>query len=173
MQDDDLFGISVAGVGDLNQDGVTDLIVGAGGDDSGGSGRGAAYVLFLNSNGTVKSHQEISGTDGGFTAAIDDSDRFGWSISNVGDLNGDEVIDVAVGARGDDDGGQSRGAVHVLFLNTDGTVKSHQKFSDTQGNFTATLDRLDSFGTSLANLGDVNGDGLIELGVGTFLDDDG
>ena len=51
--------------------------------------------------------------------------------------------DLAVGADRDDDGGFDRGAVWVLFLNTDGTVKSHQKISDTQGNFTGILDDSD------------------------------
>ena len=46
------------------------------------------------------------------------------------------VVDVAVGARKDDDGGSDRGAVWILFLNADGTVKSHQKISSTDGGFT-------------------------------------
>ncbi len=56
--------------------------------------------------------------------------------------------DLAVGARQDDDGGENRGAVWVLFLNTDGTVKSHPKISDTEGDFTGILDDYDSFGAS-------------------------
>ena len=47
---------------------------------------------------------------------------------------------MVVGAPGDDDGGDARGAVWVLFLDTNGTVKSHQKISDTEGKFTGVLD---------------------------------
>ena len=57
-------------------------------------------------------------------------------MAALGDLDGDGVGDLAVGAPRDDDGGTDRGAVWVLFLNTDGTVKSHQKISDTEGGFT-------------------------------------
>ena len=48
----------------------------------------------------------------------------------------------------------------VLFLNNDGTVKSHQKISDTQGGFTGILDIGDWFGSSAASLGDLDGDGV-------------
>ena len=69
------------------------------------------------------------------------------------------VLDLAVGARNDDDGGSDRGAVYILFLTTSGTVSSYQKISDTVGDFTGTLDDGDGFGFSLAPMGDLNGDG--------------
>ena len=68
---------------------------------------------------------------------------------------------MAVGAHGDDDGGSDRGAVWILFLNSDGTVKAHQKISDTSGGFTGTLDNSDCFGESVASLGDLDGDGVV------------
>ncbi len=138
-----------------------------------GADRGAVWVLFLNNNGTVKSHQKISDTEGGFTGMLDDGDSFGSSVASLGDLDGDGVGDVAVGVTLDDDGGTSRGAVWILFLNTDGTVKSHQKISDTEGGFTGILDNLDSFGQSVASLGDLDGDGVGDLAVGAARDDDG
>lgn len=66
--------------------------------------------------GTVLSHQKISSTAGGFTGILDNSDRFGSSLASLGDLDGDGVTDLAVGAWTDDDGGFDRGAVWVLFL---------------------------------------------------------
>ena len=53
-------------------------------------------------------------------------------------------------------------------MNTDGTVDSFQKISDTAGDFTATLDDGDFFGLSAASIGDLNGDGVIDLAVGAF-----
>ena len=82
------------------------------------------------------------------------------SVASLGDLDGDGVGDLAVGATGDDDGGVNRGAVWVLFLKKNGKVKSHQKISDTQGGFTGILDNGDWFGSSVASLGDLNGDGV-------------
>ncbi len=66
---------------------------------------------------------------------------------------------------GDDTGGNHPGAVHVLFMNADGTVKSRQKI----GNNTAggpTLADGDYFGSSVASLGDLDGDGVTDLAVG-------
>ena len=91
-------------------------------DDDGGINRGAVWVLFLNTDGTVKSHQKISDTQGGFTGILDDVDVFGGSVASLGDLDGDGVGDLAVGAIADDDGGSASGAVWVLFLDTNGTV---------------------------------------------------
>ncbi len=142
-------------------------------DDDGGLDRGAVWVLFLNTNGTVKSHQKISDTQGGFTGILRNTDWFGISVASLGDLDGDGVGDLAVGAIGDDDGGSARGAVWILFLNTNGTVKTHQKISDTQGGFTGILDNIDVFGTSVASLGDLDGDGVGDLAVGAWGDDDG
>jgi hypothetical protein len=169
----DFFGISVASLGDHDGDGVTDLAVGALQDDDGGTGRGAVWLLFLNHNGTVKSHQKISDTEGGFTGVLDNDDTFGNSVALLGDLDGDGMGDLAVGARRDDDGGSDRGAVWVLFLNADGTVKSHQKISDTEGGFTGILDDFDRLGISVASLGDLDGDGVTDLAVGAHEDDDG
>ncbi|MCA9074995.1 MAG: FG-GAP repeat protein [Planctomycetaceae bacterium] len=166
LDNTDLFGTSVAGLGDLDGDGVADLAVGAYRDDDGGSDRGAVYVLFLNADGTVKAHQKISNTTGGFSGTLDDFDEVGNSLANLGDLNGDGINDLAVGVRRDDDGGGARGAVYVLFMNTNGTVQAHQKISDTAGNFTATLEDFDFFGSSLANMGDLDGDGVNDLTVG-------
>src|SRR5690606_20060407 len=169
----DRFGSALASLGDLDGDGVTDLAVGAPLDDDGGANRGAVYVLFLNADGTVQDHQKISDLDGGLSAALENDDNFGAAVATPGDLDGDGTPDLAVGAPGDDDGGTDRGAVYVLFLNADGTVKSEQKISDTVGGFTGTLDDGDGLGASAASVGDFDNDGTADLVVGAHLDDDG
>jgi Ca2+-binding RTX toxin-like protein len=167
----DFFGFSMAGIGDLDGDGVADLAVGASRDDTGGSIRGAAYVLFLNTDGTAKSSTKIaSDTGGGPTLA--DFDLFGSSVTSLGDLDGDGVPDLAVGAERDDTGGRDRGAVYVLLLNADGTVKSSTKIASNIGGG-PTLANGDFFGRSVAGVGDLDGDGVADLAVGASYDDTG
>ena len=171
--DDDRFGVSIAALGDLDNDGINDIAVGAHVDDDGGFNKGAVWILFLNTDGTVKSHQKISNTQGNFNGSLDNGDLFGVSVTTMGDLDGDGVTEVIVGAYADDDGGYDIGAVWTLFLNTDGTVKSHQKISDTEGNFTGSLDNVDYFGMSVASIGDLNGDQVTDVAIGGVFDDDG
>lgn len=170
----DQFGRALAPLGDFDGDGIPDIASGACRDDDGGVNRGAFYLLFLNRDGTVKDRRKISDTAGNFQGVLEDLDEFGRSIANLGDLDQDGVIDLAVGAIGDDDGGvDMKGAVWILFLNPDGSVKNHQKISDTAGNFQGILGGGDIFGFSAECLGDVNGDGIPDLAVGTPKDDDG
>ena len=164
LADTDRFGTSVSSLGDLDGDGVTDLAVGA---QQGQTGyRGAVHVLFLNSNGTVKNSQTIAnGVGGGPTLAT--FDRFGSSLSLLDDVDGDGVRDLAVGAQGDNTGGFNRGAVHLLLMNSNGTVKSSQKIAHGVGGG-PTLGDADTFGSSMSVLSDLDGDGVRELAVGAL-----
>jgi len=173
----DYYGVCSAGIGDLDDDGVADMVVGAYRDDDGGTDRGAVYVQFMNANGTIKSLQKISDTQGSFTGVLDNGDNFGISVAYLGVKNGKNTI--AVGALNDDDcsGGCNRspnmGAVWILSLNTNGTVSSYTKISETQGDFTGDLDNADNFGRSVSGIADVNNDGITDLVVGAYADDDG
>ena len=77
---------------------------------------------------TVESNSNTSGIN------LQDQDRFGSSVANIGDLDGDGVNDLLVGNIGNDNGGPNRGAAHILFMNTDGTVKSAIKIKDATAN---------------------------------------
>ena len=173
LDDGDIFGWSVEGVGDLDNDGIPDLAVGAPQDNDGGFFKGAIWILHLHPNGTVKTHQKISDGSSEFTGALGDNAFFGASIAALGDLDNDGIPDLAVGAPGDSDGGVERGAVWVLFLNAGGTVKSFQKINGASGNFTGTLDDHDYFGFSLAAVGDLDSDGILDLAVGSPFDEHG
>ena len=179
LGDLDEFGGSVAGLGDLDGAGasVAALAVGAGGDDDGGSDRGALYVLFLASTGNVLSYQKISDTAGNFLEPLSNLDGFGTAVASLGDLDGPggSAGTLAVGAAGDDDGGADRGAFYILFLSSTGSVVSYQKVSDTVGNLVETLINLDEFGGSLAGLGDADryGPAVSAIAVGAIGRDDG
>jgi len=171
LSDNDQFGRSVSNIGDLDGDGVNDIVVGVHGDDAGGNDRGAVHIIFLNTDGTPKSTVEInSNTVNGPTLSNDD--LFGRSVSNIGDLDGDGVNDIAVGTIYDDEGGSNRGAVHIIFLNTDGTPKSTVEINDSTINGPILSDD-DRFGTSVSNIGDLDGDGVNDIAVGAYADDAG
>lgn len=172
LGDNDFFGRDIASLGDLDGDGIVDLAVGADGDDDGDPDAGAVWILFLDTDGTAPSLAKISQTSGGFAGSLDAFDGFGTSVANLGDVDGDNVPDLAVGAPFDDDGGMTRGAVWILFLNSNGSVKSEQKISNTAGLFGGSLDDDDAFGYAVAGIGDLDNDGVPDLAVGAPRDDD-
>ncbi len=166
LHNTDRFGTSVEGIGDMNNDGIPDIAVG----QVGLYGEGYVWIIFLKIDGTVKSYQQIGyGNLGGFTGSITSKCFFGWSIANIGDINNDGVIDLAVGEYGDDDGYTDAGAFWILKMNANGTVKANQKISATSGNFKATITNFSYMGYAIEALPDINKDGISELIVGEVL----
>ena len=157
----DGFGTAVDSAGDLDGDGRNELAVGT--DDE------RLFVLFLDTDGTVLSEQEIGAGTGGFSGALSAGDGFGSGLGSAGDINGDGIPELAVGAPGDDDGGSNRGAVWILVMNDDGTVSAQAKISSTSGGFGTGLLNGDAFGTSVDGLEDMDGNGVPELVVGAPL----
>ncbi len=144
LQAGDQLGESVDAVGDVNGDGIPDLVVGARLSDVAGTSSGAAYV--------------ISGADGSQIHAVQGAaalTEFGTSVTGLGDWDGDSVPDFAIGAPREDLTATDEGAVHV--------------FSGATGMEIATFNgeaNQDQFGFSVSDAGDVNGDGISDLVVG-------
>ena len=115
--DFDRAGQSVSSAGDVNGDGFDDLIVGAYGNDAGGSYAGAAYVVFGAASGiTSVNLDDIALGVGGFKITGEGGgDIAGISVSAAGDLNGDGFDDLIVGASRDDAGGNNAGAVYIVY----------------------------------------------------------
>ncbi len=104
---------------------------------------------------------KISQSEGGFGGQLKGT-NFGTSVEVLGDLDGDGTIDIAVGAPGDNTNGGKAGAIWILFLNPDGTVKGEQKITAGEGGFDGELVADDQFGFGLATI-DLNDDGRLEL----------
>jgi hypothetical protein len=124
---DDLSGRSVSSAGDVNGDGINDILIGAPGGDTNGVDAGEAYLVFGNNTwGTGESAASIdlsslNGTDGFVFKGIDANDRSGFFVSSAGDVNGDGVDDILIGAVGTAslDGSTFAGETYVVFGGAD------------------------------------------------------
>ena len=159
-----LFGRSIASMGDFDGDGVPDIVVSAPGTAS-----ALAFFLFLNRDGTVKRHVALPVDGRGDLVPVLSNSSNG--IDNLGDLNGDGVPDIVISDGLE--GTFSRGIAWILFLNADGSVKAQQTLDPSDPIFGVTLSPEDNFGSSVAGIGDLNGDGIVDLAVGAPGDDDG
>jgi hypothetical protein len=117
--------------------------------------------------GQVLSWRKLSPEVGSPLAGlIEPGDGFGRSVAGIGDLDGDGVIDLAVGAPFDDDSGPDAGAVYILHMLSDGSIKQVRKIVDGTGGVDLSLSGGEEFGFGLAPCRDYNLDGVDDLLVG-------
>jgi len=170
IDSNDFSGYSVSGMGDVNGDGLADLIVGAvRGDPGGDMDAGESYVVFGKADSTAVELSAVATGTGGFLMnGIDADDRAGVSVSRAGDVNGDNLADLIVGAWKADPGGDTdAGESYVVFGKADGTVVELSAVATGVGGFLMNgIDAYDASGISVSGAGDVNGDGLADLIVG-------
>lgn len=100
-------------------------------------------------------------------------DGFGSAVATIRDVNGDGINDIVFGAAYDDDGSPNSGAIYFIFMDYFGSVKSHQKFSNSYGNLEFALNTNDQFGISIVSLGEIDATRGSVIAVGAWNDDDG
>ena len=159
---DDNFGRWMAGVGDLDGDGFTDLVAGSYGADEATSEAGAAYVYLGSSTGLAESsEQKVMASDAGFW------DRFGGGVGGGGDIDGDGHDDFVVAAYDDDDRGSGSGSIYVFYGSTTGVdLGREDKLTTSDVSVGANL------GQGVAIAGDIDGDGHADIVAGAPGDDD-
>jgi hypothetical protein len=157
------FGTSVAGAGDVNGDGYSDVIIGAYFfDDGANTDEGRAFVY----------HGSAAGLSATPNSTPDDADQasayFGTSVAGAGDVNGDGYSDVIIGAYFFDDGANTdEGRAFVYHGSAAGLSATPNSTPDDADQASAY------FGTSVAGAGDVNGDGYSDVIIGAYFFDDG
>jgi len=153
-------GIAVSGVGDMDGDGIDDLLVGAAGEGSGAPSAGAAYLMLGSQLTPANSTQQLS-TATAKLLGIGLTDYTGSSVAGVGDVDGDGVNDLLIGAPGADGEGNGNGAAYLMFGPVSGELHLHYADATLVGE-----DDQDDAGQSVASAGDMDGDGLSDLLIG-------
>ena len=155
-------GSTVTGAGDVNGDGYDDILIGAWRDDEGGDYSGQTYLIFGKAFGWAMD-TDLSKSDASFLGE-DAGDGAGNSIASAGDVNRDGFDDFLIGAWHDEEGGEKAGQTYLLLGKSSGW-KMDTNLSASDASFRGE-DRLDYSGSSIAGVGDVNGDGYDDILIG-------
>lgn len=169
---DDRAGSAVTAAGDVNGDGLADLLIGAPqADPEGRADAGCAYVLLGSAHAPL--NVELADLDGtnGFTLVGEAADyRCGAAVAGAGDVNGDGLADLLVGAENASPGGQTDcGRVYLVYGATARVARIDLgALNGTNGMVLTGEDAYDGTGHAVAGLGDFNGDRLADLLIGAY-----
>ncbi|MFT4541168.1 MAG: hypothetical protein ACI841_004418 [Planctomycetota bacterium] len=151
------FGSCVAGAGDINGDGYHDVIVGAHLYDRGQIDEGVAFVYLGSPNGLNAIHSWSGESN-------QESAEYGYSVAGAGDVNGDGFCDIVLSAALYNGGQIGEGRSYAYYGSPAGL--------NAAPDWTAEIDQAFAlFGAAVSGIGDVNGDGFSDVGIGAALYD--
>ncbi len=177
VTDGDDIGSGFAAAGDLNGDGVDDFVIAAPNKDNSANaklGSGAVYVVYGSTTGFPAELDLtlLDGTNGYMIVGEDALDRLGSSLAAAGDVNGDGLGDLLIGAEDADRPGtmgKDAGAAYILF----GTSAAQPAMVDLAELEPKTGLKIigeniyaENFGTAVAAAGDINNDGFADVLIG-------
>ncbi|KCV80831.1 hypothetical protein ATO10_15450 [Actibacterium atlanticum] len=157
---------AVSNAGDINGDGIDDIVVGF--SEEGSSRAGQAYVVFGSEAGfeATLNPDELNGSNGFVIEGADQYDYAGFSLSAAGDVNGDGVSDIIIGAANTSsiDGSENVEA-YVVFGSSQGfdATLALRDLDGTNGFKIEGIGEFDSYGFMVSSAGDVNDDGIDDI----------
>lgn len=167
----DFSGTSVSFAGDINNDGIDDVIIGAPAFNANGFDSGRSYVVFGSASGINDPFalSTLSGSNGFTLDGESGNDRSGFSVSRAGDINGDGIDDLIIGAPDAESNSTSRtGKSYVVFGSSSAFPNPLQlrNLNSLNGFAINGESENDLSGFSVSHAGDFNADGIDDLIIG-------
>ena len=164
VSQDGFLGDAVSDGGDINGDGLADILVGAeNADVDGDNNQGQVSVIFGSNDGFSDRIRvdELDGNNGFVIDGVREEQRFGTSVSFAGDVNGDDVSDIIIGANNTNSG---RGDSYIIFGGSSFDESVDLTSLDGSNGFKVDgITESDRFGRAVSEAGDVNDDGIDDI----------